>query len=61
MRTFGVCKSWEKFRDDETGSLTIFCLFLDFLTLMMAGMAVDPAQLEHGRVAMQKPTSQIAL
>ena len=53
MRTFGKFNSRDRFQTDETGSLTIFSLFLFMLILMMAGMAVDLLRHEHGRVAMQ--------
>ena len=53
MRTLSKLKAREEFRSDETGSLTIFSLFLFVLILMMAGMAVDLLRHEHGRVAMQ--------
>ena len=52
MRTF---KNSTKvaFGADESGSLTIFSLFLFLLILMIAGMSVDLIRHEHGRVAMQ--------
>ena len=50
--TFENHKS-ESFRSDETGSLTIFGLFIFILLLMMSGMAVDLVRQERARVAIQ--------
>jgi Flp pilus assembly protein TadG len=41
------------FQKDETGSLTIFSLFIFILILMMAGMAVDMVRHERERVKIQ--------
>ncbi len=43
----------EFFRKNETGSLTIFGLFIFILLLMMSGMAVDLVRQERARVAIQ--------
>lgn len=42
-----------RFRSDESGSLTIFSLFLFVMLLTIAGMAVDMVHQERNRVAMQ--------
>lgn len=41
------------FLSQESGSLTIFSLFLFVILLMISGMAVDMIRQEHARVAMQ--------
>jgi hypothetical protein len=41
------------FAIDETGSLTIFSLFLFILLVMISGMAIDMVRLENERVSMQ--------
>ena len=43
----------ETFRADETGSLTIFGLFIFMLLVMMSGMAVDMVRQERARVSIQ--------
>ncbi|NNE88278.1 MAG: hypothetical protein HKN27_09405 [Silicimonas sp.] len=40
-------------KSDETGSLTIFSLFIFILILFMAGMAVDLMRYEHERTGLQ--------
>lgn len=42
-----------RFASDETGSLTIFSLFLFIMLLFIAGMAVDMVHQERQRVALQ--------
>ena len=46
-------RSCGRFAESESGSLTIFTLFLFIILLMMSGMAVDLIRAEHGRVRMQ--------
>lgn len=53
MRTDFRTRRPEFFRKDETGSLTIFGLFIFILLLMMSGMAVDLVRQEHARVSIQ--------
>lgn len=48
-----VYAEYRRFSGDESGSLTIFSLFLFMILLMMSGMAVDLIRAEHGRVGMQ--------
>ena len=53
MRTSYTKRRPLSFRKDETGSLTIFGLFIFILLLMMSGMAVDLVRQERARVAIQ--------
>ena len=42
-----------RFRDDESGTMTIFIMFIIVLTLIVAGMAVDFMKFESRRTIMQ--------
>jgi Flp pilus assembly protein TadG len=48
-----TASGWTQYRKDETGSFTIFGLFIFLMIIMVAGLAVDMMRYEHDRVGVQ--------